>query len=121
MSAIQQSISELLTIDGATGAAIVDIGSGMALGTGGAPGFDLNVAAAGNSNVIRAKLATMRDVGLEERIEDIMITLDDQYHLINVLSRGTEGLFVYLVLDRRRANLALARYKLTNISQAISV
>ncbi|GAA4506989.1 roadblock/LC7 domain-containing protein [Brevibacterium yomogidense] len=122
MSQIDTHISELLAIDGATGAAVVDISSGMALATGGAPGFDLTVAAAGNSNVVRAKLATMKDLALPGKIEDIMITLENQYHIVNVLNTtDTEGLFIYLVLDRAKANLALARHKLTRIAAAVSI
>lgn len=122
MSQIDQSIQDLLSIDGATGAAIVDIASGMALGTGGNPGFDLDVAAAGNSNVVRAKLSTMSDIGFAGRIEDIMISLDSQYHLVNVLNASeTEGLFIYLVLDRAKSNLALARHKANRIAASVSV
>ncbi|MDO4916949.1 MAG: hypothetical protein Q3974_04960 [Rothia sp. (in: high G+C Gram-positive bacteria)] len=122
MSQLDTSIQELLSIEGANGAALVDISSGMALASGGNPGFDLTVAAAGNSNVVRAKLKTMSDLGLEGNIEDIMITLNSQYHLINVLnSSDTTGLFVYLVLDRNTANLALARHKLNNIASRISL
>ena len=122
MSQLDTSIQELLSIEGATGAALVDISSGMALASGGSPGFDLTVAAAGNSNVVRAKLKTMNDLGLNGNIEDIMITLSSQYHLINVLNTSeTSGLFVYLVLDRNTANLALARHKLNAISDRISL
>lgn len=122
MSQLDTSIQELLSIEGATGAALVDISSGMALASGGSPGFDLTVAAAGNSNVVRAKLKTMNDLGLNGNIEDIMITLSSQYHLINVLNASeTSGLFVYLVLDRNTANLALARHKLNAISSRISL
>lgn len=122
MSQLDTSIQELLSIEGATGAALVDISSGMALASGGSPGFDLTVVAAGNSNVVRAKLKTMNDLGLNGNIEDIMITLSSQYHLINVLNASeTSGLFVYLVLDRNTANLALARHKLNAISGRISL
>lgn len=122
MSQLDTSIQELLSIEGANGAALVDISSGMALASGGNPGFDLTVAAAGNSNVVRAKLKTMNDLGVEGNIEDIMITLNSQYHLINVLNASeTAGLFVYLVLDRNTANLALARHKLNTIANRISL
>lgn len=122
MSALDDSITQLLAIEGATGAAIVDYSSGMALAQGGNPGFDLGVAAAGNSNVVSAKLRTMADLALDSHIEDILITLGTQYHLINVLNAGSsKGLFVYLVLDRTYANLALARHKLTGIAAAITV
>ena len=122
MSQLDNFIQELLSIEGATGAAVVDISSGMALASGGNPGFDLNVAAAGNSNVVRAKLRTMKDINLRGEIEDIMITLEGQYHLINVLNtEETSGLFVYLVLDRNTANLALARHKLNTMSKRVSL
>jgi hypothetical protein len=115
-------IADLLAIEGATGAAIVDIDSGMALATGGNPGFDLNVAAAGNSNVVRAKLRTISDLELKDEIEDVLITLQGQYHLINVLrGQGNAGLFIYLVLNRTTANLALARHKLRSVAAGVAV
>jgi hypothetical protein len=119
---LEKSISDLMAIDGATGAAVVDISSGMALASAGNPGFSLDVAAAGNSNVVRAKLKTMVDLELTETIDDILITLESQYHLINVLNEGeSRGLFIYLVLNRNSANLALARHKLRAVSSAISL
>ncbi|EFL26273.1 MULTISPECIES: hypothetical protein [Streptomyces] len=113
----------LSTIEGATGAALVDYTSGMALGTvGGGTGFDLNVAAAGNTDVVRAKLRTMEHLGLNDEIEDILITLSTQYHLIRLLkSRGGNGLFLYLVLDSGRANLAMARHQLKKIEAELEV
>ena len=113
----------LSTIEGATGAALVDYTSGMALGTiGGGASFDLNVAAAGNTDVVRAKLRTMEHLGIQDEIEDILITLGTQYHLIRLLkSRGGNGLFLYLVLDAGRANLAMARHQLRKIEAELEV
>ncbi|MFD8915128.1 hypothetical protein [Streptomyces sp. NPDC059575] len=113
----------LTTIEGATGVALVDYTSGMALGTmGGSKTFDLNVAAAGNTDVIRAKMRTMEHLGLNAEIEDILITLSDQYHLIRLLTgRGGNGLFLYLVLESGRANLAMARHQLKRIEADLEV
>ncbi len=122
MSSLDEAIRQLLSIEGATGAAIVDYASGMALAQGGNPSFDLGIAAAGNSNVVRAKLATMSELGVTDEIDDILITLSSQYHLINVLNtQGSNGLFIYLVLSRTSANLALARHKLKAVSSQIAV
>ncbi|MFC9649941.1 MULTISPECIES: hypothetical protein [unclassified Streptomyces] len=110
-------------IDGALGAALVDYASGMALGTvGGGKDLDLTVAAAGNTDVVRAKVRTMELLGLQDEIEDILITLGSQYHLIRLLKgRGNNGLFLYLALDKSRANLAMARHQLTRIEADLEV
>ncbi|MEU9730477.1 hypothetical protein [Streptomyces sp. NPDC048002] len=124
MANTETSLKEALTsIEGATGVALVDYTTGMALGTmGGSKSFDLNVAAAGNTDVVRAKMRTMEHLGLKAEIEDILITLSDQFHLIRLLSgRSGNGLFMYLVLDAKRANLAMARHQLRRIEMELEV
>ncbi|WP_328953573.1 hypothetical protein [Kitasatospora purpeofusca] len=113
----------MTVIEGAIGAALVDYNSGMALATLDGPGgFDLNVAAAGNTDVVRAKMRTMDMLGLGDGIEDILITLSSQYHLIRPLTgRSGKGLFLYLALDKGRANLAMARHQLTKIEADLEV
>jgi hypothetical protein len=121
---IEAALKEAMNIDGALGASIVDWESGMALGSiGGGKYLDLDVAAAGNTEVIRAKMRTMESLRLDDTIEDILITLSKQYHLIRLLknSRNEQGLFLYLVLDRQKANLALARHALKRIEGDITL
>ncbi|MCN9243385.1 hypothetical protein NGF19_21800 [Streptomyces sp. RY43-2] len=124
MANVEISLKEMMTsIEGSLGAALVDYTSGMALGTlGGGKDLDLTVAAAGNTDVIRAKTRTMEHLGLKGEIEDILITLGSQYHLIRPLTgRGGNGLFLYLVLDRERSNLAMARHQLKRIEADLEV
>ena len=121
---IEAALKEAMTIDGALGASLVDWESGMSLGAiGGGKYLDLDVAAAGNTEVIRAKMRTMESLRLDDTIEDILITLSKQYHLIRLLksSRNDQGLFLYLVLDRSKANLALARHSLKRIEADVSI
>jgi hypothetical protein len=121
---IEAALKEAMNIDGAQGACIVDWESGMSLGQiGGGKYLDLDVAAAGNTEVIRAKMRTMESLRLDDTIEDILITLSKQYHLIRLLknSRSEQGLFLYLVLDRVKSNLALARHSLKRIEGEISL
>ncbi|MGW4159430.1 hypothetical protein [Streptomyces sp. NPDC004788] len=123
MANTETSLKEAAQIEGALGAALVDYTSGMALGTiGGSKDLDLNVAAAGNTDVVRAKVRAMEMLGIKEEIEDILITLGTQYHLIRLLrTRGAGGLFLYLALDKNRANLAMARHQLKKIESELEI
>lgn len=118
MATIRQSLEDLLTVDGAMCAAVVDSTSGMMLGSAGS-GVDLEAAAAGNTEVVRAKMKTMRSLGLNDVIEDILITLGKQYHIIRPMSRK-EGVFVYFVLDKAKSNLALARRKVLDVERELT-
>lgn len=119
MANVKQSIDELMKIDGVMACAVVDSESGMALGTAGS-GIQLEVAAAGNSEVVRAKHRVMEELGLNDSIEDILITLSSQYHLIRPLSKAP-SLFIYLVLNKKQANLAMSRHKLSAIESTMEV
>jgi len=119
MSNITESLAELLTVDGAMCAALVDSSSGMLLGTAGT-GIDLDVAAAGNTEVVRAKLKTIKALGLTDTIDDILITLTGQYHVIRPLGANPE-VFLYVVLDRAKSNLALARLKVKNCDEQLVI
>lgn len=119
MATIKQAMDELMTCDGALCAALVDSSSGMILGQIGT-GVDLEIAAAGNTEVVRAKMKTMRALGLNDTIEDMLITLGKQYHILRPMARK-EGLFIYLVLDRAKSNLALARRKVVDVEKEVTV
>jgi hypothetical protein len=119
---IETTLKEAMAIDGALGVAVVDYESGMALGSlGGGPDLDLELAAAGNTEVVRAKQRTLASLGLSDEIEDILITLSGQYHLIRPLTSAGGSLFLYLALDRARGNLALARHGLKRLEAELEV
>jgi hypothetical protein len=122
MADVETSLKQALAIPGAVGAALVDYDSGMTLGTAGGASIDLEVAAAGNTDVVRAKQRTMQSLGLDDSIEDILITLGQAFHLIRLVrsAKGT-GLFFYLALDKAQANLAMARRELQNIESELDL
>jgi len=119
MANIQQSLAELMKCGGALCAALVDYNSGMILGQEGS-GVDMELAAAGNTEVVRAKIKTMQSLGLNDTIQDILITLGKQYHILRPLHQKAD-LFVYLVLDKVHANLALARRQVQDVESHLEV
>ena len=118
MADIKSSVQKCLETDRCLGATLVDYESGLALGIAGRPGFDLELAAAGNAEVVRAKKKIRDKLGLTDKIEDILITLNSQYHLIRMV--GTT-MFLYVALDRQKSNLALARKDLESIEKNLEI
>ena len=89
--------------------------SGLALATQGGGSIDLELAAAGNTEVVRSKRRVAQALNLNDSIEDILITLGKQYHLLE----GNDNIFLYLVLERSKANLAMARHELKGYEKGL--
>ena len=120
-SEVQAALAEALTMDGALGIALIDAASGLSLGSaGGSPMVNLELAGAAAADLVRTKLRVMTALGLKDTIEDVMITFGKQYHLIRFLGPD-QNLFLYVVLDRERSNLGMARHKLAAIGRLIAL
>lgn len=117
---IQESLQEIMEIDGAIGAAIVDYENGMTLGTIGGRDLDMELAGSGNTEVVRSKKNIIHDLGLDEELEDILISLEKQYHLIR-MCQNHENVFIYLAIDRSQGNLGLARRSIDKIDQKLEL
>ena len=113
------SLQALESLDGYLGSCLVDSESGMMLGRHGGGPVNLEVAAAGNIEVVRAKWKTMKALRLSSKIEDILISLSDQYHIIRPLE-ANNAVFLYLVLEREKANLAMARLELKSFENNLN-
>ncbi|HEY6039958.1 MAG TPA: hypothetical protein VIV58_37005 [Kofleriaceae bacterium] len=88
-------------------ASLVDTESGMTLGLkSNRPDFDLAAASAYNSEMVKQKLKIMKALNLRTHMEDMLITLGDQIHVIKLVSPTT---FIYLAVDRSQCNLAIVR------------
>lgn len=97
-------------VPGFIAVSVTEVRSGVSYGADSVdPSFDPNLASAYNLEVVKAKQNALQVLGLasKERIEDILITLTDQIHIIDVSSNG--NYFIYLVVDSTKANLGLTR------------
>ena len=108
---LDDSLIDLIDFEGALGVALVDSDSGLILGRAGA-GLDMDLAAAGASVMLKARRATIKTLGLTDQIDDLLITLTSQLQIIRPLV-NKPALFIYLVVDREKSSLAMARFKAT--------
>ena len=94
-------------INGFMAASLVDIDSGMTLAVKSLrPDFDLAVASAYNSELVKQKQKIMKALNLKTQLEDMILTLGDQIHFIKITSPST---FLYLAVDRATCNIAIVR------------
>lgn len=106
---LEAVLEKLLSFDGAMCVAVVDSETGMILGKAGS-GVDMDLAASGASVILRARLASIKALGGEEKIDDVLISLSSQVQIIHPLPRNPT-IFTYLIGDKAKSSLAMARFK----------
>jgi hypothetical protein len=113
-----QQLAEMLTLDGLLGCAVVDSSNGLILAREAREeeGIDLDIAAAASTQALKAHKSAARSIGLADPIEEVMTSAGTRHHIMRQLSRYPD-LFLFVLLDRHRTNLALARYKLMEVER----
>jgi len=116
---LQSVLEELLVFDGSIGVALVDGQSGMVLGEAGSAS-SLGLSAAGASVILRSRLETNKVLGRSEQIADVLITLSSQVQIIHPLAENA-NLFLFLIGDKAKSSLAMARYKAAEADDKIKL
>jgi len=114
---LEEVLEKLLSFDGAMCVAVVDSESGMILGKAGS-GVEIDLAAAGASVILRARLASIKALGGDDQIDDVLISLTSQVQIIHPLP-SNPSIFTYLIGDKSKSSLAMARYKAAEADQLI--
>jgi hypothetical protein len=118
-ASLNKDLEKLLAFDGAMSVGLVDSDSGMVLGKAGS-GIDMDRAAASASMILRARRSTIKALSMPDDIDDLLITLSTQLHIIRPMTRKPT-IFIYLIVDKTKASLAMARYKVTEADEAITI
>lgn len=107
-------------IPGFIAVAITEIKSGVSYYSLSADkNFDPELAAAFNLEVVKAKLNAINALGLNQSIDDILINLSSQIHIIDI-SEGSDY-FIYLAVDSTRANMGMTKALLNRYKKSISI
>ncbi|RYJ39028.1 MULTISPECIES: hypothetical protein [Flavobacterium] len=80
--------------------------------------FDPELASAYNLEVVKAKMNAIKALGLQGQvIDNIMITLSSQIHIIDV--SDNQEYFIYLAVDSTKANLGMTKSILNKYKKEI--
>ena len=119
-SRARQALAAMLTLDGLLGCAVVDATTGLVLARESREDHpvDMDLAAAGCAQVLRAHKQAARSMGLSEQIDEIMTSAGPRHQVMRTLSRYPD-LFLVALLDKHRTNLALARFQLMELERGL--
>ena len=109
MATPKQTVQDILTeLPTLLAVAVVETETGMPLAShANIADFDIETAAAYNTEVVKAKLKAIQALKLNQTVQDILLTLTDQLHLLKLAADGSK--FIYLAVNARDTNLAQAR------------
>jgi hypothetical protein len=120
VSGLSESLQRILEIEGARTVALVDVGTGMVVGSVGAEPAGLPAAAASMADEARLAgnaLSPGRPAG---ELDELILVTDSRFHLLKVLSRAQdEGLMLFVDLDRSQTNLGLAILRVAQAAPAV--
>ncbi|HET7015302.1 MAG TPA: hypothetical protein VFI65_15395 [Streptosporangiaceae bacterium] len=101
----------MTSIDGFAFACLVDQATGMTLAWAPEQGdIYAAAAAAGAADIANALSLMSARLATNETVDDVIVTFSDYFHLIRPVSQDpAKQILLLVMLDRRRANLAMAR------------
>lgn len=121
MPSLSESLHEVLAVEGAAAAAIIDAGTGMIVSAAGRQPAALPPGAAASlAEEARAASAALGPSCPAGSPEEILAVTASRIHLLRVLSRWQgDSLLLYVDLDRGRTNLALAAQQVARAAAAV--
>jgi hypothetical protein len=95
-------------VNGFIAVAVTEIETGLSYGSLSVdPNLDPELASAYNLEVVKSKLKAIEALDLKQDIEDILITLTNHIHIIDI--SPNKKFMIYLAADSSKANLGMTR------------
>lgn len=109
-------LEQAVAIEGALAVALVDRRSGRCVRTAGkSASLRLGAFALSAARMLATYAEMEEQIGISFDVEDVVITLQEQYHLVR--KAQNRRLFLYAAFDRGTTNLALARAQMGQIAE----
>lgn len=113
-------LSPLAKLDGVMGTCLVDCRSGQILGSlDNRSAIDLSKIATHYVELMLVERRMLKNLDLKGQLEDMLIALNDQYHVVRPLAGVNDGLFVFMILHRATANLGMTRHSLRDFEKTL--
>jgi hypothetical protein len=117
---LNESLGQILRVEGARTVALVDVGTGMVVDFVGDEPAGLRVAAAGLADEARLASSALGDASPAGDLEELLLVTQSRFHLVKVLDRREDdGLLLFVDLDRSQTNLALAAQQVARAATAV--
>ena len=116
----KQALSDMLSLEGLLGCAVVDATTGLVLAreTREDQPVDIELSSAASAQVLRMHRQAARSMGLSEQIDEIITSAASRQQVLRTLPRHAD-LFLLALLDKHRTNLALVRFKLMEVERSL--
>ncbi|AXO81587.1 hypothetical protein DZC78_14720 [Olleya aquimaris] len=117
---LNQFASELKeNVSGYLAVTVTEIKSGISYYSDSiSPDFDPELAAAFNLEVVKAKLKAIEVLNLDQSIDDILINITGQIHIIDI--SDDNKYFIYLAVDSTKSNLGMTKSLLNKYKNKLS-
>ncbi|PIE35883.1 hypothetical protein CSA56_02210 [candidate division KSB3 bacterium] len=112
------NLGPLEEIEGLHAGSLIDVDSGLVLASVGG-GIDIELFSAKAVEVYK-KVNIAEELGLDEEAEDILMTFSSSYYLIRPLRGHKSEYIIFIDLDRKKANLAMARHDLKKFEESLN-
>ncbi len=125
MLVLVRLLSSVMELTGTIGSAVIFVSTGVCLAHSGNDAIGaMSQSANGTTRLLRSKMRLLVQPGDQAQavpeidgLEDVVLTYHKQYHLLRVLCVEGEEVFLHVVLERPRANLAMTRHKVSEFEQ----
>jgi len=114
-------LAPVAAIDGFRLASLVDASTGMVVSSIHDPEDASLAPSAGAADIVSVLSLLSSELGADDGLEDVMVTFGSRFHLIrHVRADVPQPVILLVVLDRARANLAMARREIRDFCESIA-